>query len=226
MAKITAKERKIREMERQDAEGISRKKWDHTINPNLFFMLKLLCIVLIPIFYFVYSPVLILLMIFYVFLFFLAIMAERRMNTSVIKKNHIHIPKFDCAIALIVIIIALSGSFMSSSSKSKASMFSNLDSSEITEFVGERNFDGAKTTSFWNTVSKWFINFGSCLTGERNMISQVDNRVLVLKTHLRIWARLMKAKSSVLVAVLARQILTLTLMICPLTTLFRQSFPQ
>lgn len=165
------KKKRLAQMETEDSMNISRKKWDHTMSPKLFVTLKLIIAVLIPVMYFVYSPLLILLMIAYVALFFLAILAERRLNKSVIKKNHIKIPKFDSAIALIIICIAFAGSLSTVSSKSSGGMFSNLSDDQISEFVSSKNFGGARQSNWWASIQKYFTNFGSLLTGERSVFS-------------------------------------------------------
>ena len=165
------KKKKLSQMEVEDSLNLSRKKWDHTMSPKLFIILKLLVAILIPIMYFIYSPFLVVLMIVYVSLFFLAILAERRLNKSVIKKNHIKIPKFDSALALIVICIAFAGSISTVSSKSSGGMFANLSEDQISTFVSEKDFSGARQSNWWASVSTYFTNFGSLLTGERSVFS-------------------------------------------------------
>ena len=169
MAKISTRKRKLREMEKQDALGISRKKWKFTIKPELYFILKLVCILLIPIVYFAYSPLLILCMIFYIGLFFLARGAEHSLNKSVIKSNHIHIPKFDCALALVVVVVAFAGVCFSGVSNQKGGMFDNISSAEISEFTSNKDFSGARRSNWWQSVEKTLTNLGSLLTGERSI---------------------------------------------------------
>ncbi len=123
-----AKKKRIQIMEQQDAEGISRKRWKHTLNPNIFILIKTILIILIPIIYFVYSPILILVMVSYVGVYFLAQMAEHSLNKSVIRANHIHIFKFDSAIALIIIVISIFGVCLSTTNKTKDSVFEKMDS--------------------------------------------------------------------------------------------------
>ncbi len=155
-------------IEEQDSLGISRKKWDHTISLKLFVILKIICIALIPIVYFVYSPFLIVCMVAYVSLFFLSIMAERRINTSVIKSNHIKIPKLDSALALIIIVISLFGVCMSGTSKVKKPSFENApDFSNVKEI----DFDGARKNMWLREFTNTLKNFGSLLTGERSVFS-------------------------------------------------------
>ena len=165
----SSKKKKIQQMEIQDAQGISRKKWKHTMNPNLFIFIKLIVIALIPIFYFVYSPALIFVFIAYVGLFFLARMAERSMNKSVIRSNHIHISKFDSGVALIVVIIALFGGFLSTTQKNVKSSFQGMPQTEFSQKRGKMDFSSFKRKSQWNQVKQKLISIGSLLTGERNL---------------------------------------------------------
>jgi len=169
MAKVSTKKRKIREKEIQDAQGLSRKKWKFNISPKIFFILKLSCVVAIPIFYFIYSPLLVLLMMFYVALFFMAFMAEHQINKSVIKSNHIHIPKFDSAIALILIVIAFCGVCSSGMSKTKTGIFDNSTSTEISAIVRNKDFDSLRSNNWWRTFTQSLTNFGTLLTGERSI---------------------------------------------------------
>ncbi len=153
----------------QDNLGISRKKWKFTISPKAFIMIKIALILLIPIFYFVYSPLLILIMSAYVGLFFLSIMAEHSMNKSVVKSNHIHFSKFDSALALIIIVIAFASSVSSVFKQSTNASFENFNSTEVSKMVGDRGFKGAKRFAKKSQYKTIFIDFCSLLTGERNI---------------------------------------------------------
>lgn len=172
MAK-TGKKRQILEKERQDALGISRKKYKHTVKPETFFIIKLSLIVAIPIVYFVYSPLLILVFIAYVGLFFLARMAEHSMNRSVIRSNHIRIFKFDSAIALIVIIISLVGVCMSGS-KAKTPMFDDMPKIEVSDFMNAPDFGKMRRNKGWSEFTRGLKNFGSLLTGERSVFKSSE----------------------------------------------------
>ncbi len=145
--KVKNKAKKVRRMEVQDAKGISRKKFSFVIKPKTFFIMKIVGIVAIPVSYFVYSPILILVMIYFVVLFFVAIGCEHSLNKSVIKSNHIKIPKFDSAIALVLICIAIFGSSFTMSS-GPVGMFANTMSMRISRAVKD---------------------MGSLLTGERSI---------------------------------------------------------
>ena len=168
----SSKKKKIQQMEIQDAQGISRKKWKHTMNPNLFILIKFIIIALIPIFYFVYSPFLIFIFIAYVGLFFLARMAERSMNKSVIRSNHIHISKFDSGVALIVVIIALFGGLLSTTQKNVKSSFQGMPQTEFFQKKGDMDFSSFKRKAQWNQVKQKLISIGSLLTGERNLFKE------------------------------------------------------
>lgn len=142
------KERHIKKLERLDDQGIQRKKWKFTYTPKRFMIVKSILIGLIPILYFIYSPLLVVVMIAYIGLFYLAMATERHMNKSVIKSNHIKIPKFDSAIALLVVVIALLGSIFGVSG-GRVGRFSN---------------------TLWMKFTTSLRNFGSLLTGKRALI--------------------------------------------------------
>ena len=79
-----------------------------------------------------YSPLLVVLMLLDVGVFFLARLTARSMNTSVIKTNHIHIPKFDSALALVLIVVAICGILIEMDSSTKFADFGAL-------LTGQRN---------------------------------------------------------------------------------------
>ncbi|MGE0003119.1 MAG: hypothetical protein AB7S88_01510 [Candidatus Izemoplasmatales bacterium] len=146
-----SKRKRINKMERQDAVGLSRKKFSFTIKPKTFFTMKIIGIILIPAAYFIYSPFLVLVMIYYVLLFFTAIGCEHSLNKSVIKSNHIKIPKYDSAIALTLIAISFFGSAFGVSA-GRVGMFAN---------------------TLWMKFVTALTNFGSLLTGSRTIFGPV-----------------------------------------------------
>ncbi len=168
----SSKKKQIQRMEEQDALGISRKKWKHTLNPNIFILIKLILIALIPITYFLFSPLLILVFIAYIGLFFLARMAEHSMNKSVIRSNHIHISKIDSGIALIIVIIALCGGFMTATKKNQTSNFKGMANTEFSQMRGEMGFSQIKKQMTLNQIKTNLVNIGSLLTGERNLFAK------------------------------------------------------
>lgn len=158
--------------EQQDAYGISRKKRKgKTIKIETFLLIKFLLVIAIPIFYFVYAPLLLPILILYVGLFFLARMAEMETNKSVIKANRIGIFKLDSALALILIIIALVGAIGSVSTKRHVGMFENSDRPAFAQMAQNRDFKKIKSNRFWKQVETFFVNWGSLLTGDRGLSS-------------------------------------------------------
>ncbi|MGE4321184.1 MAG: hypothetical protein AB7E61_07030 [Acholeplasmataceae bacterium] len=146
--KQVKKARKIRELEKMDAKGISRQRWKFKYSPDKFIKIKAVLIILIPIIYFIYSPLLVVVMLLYIAMFYLAIATERTLNKSVIKSNHIKIPKFDSAIALVLVTIAFLGSVFGLSD-GKMGRFAN---------------------TLWTKFLSSLKNFGSLLTGKRALI--------------------------------------------------------
>ena len=146
-----AKKKKIQRMEMEDSLGISRRKWEKTFPPNLFIAFKLTLIALIVLFYFIYSPLLFVFMTLYALLFFLARLSERSMNKSVIKKNHIKIPKFDSAVALLIVVVAIFGTFVSSTKKTKAGMFNNFNASQIEKMFERKEVESEDDSSSENS---------------------------------------------------------------------------
>ena len=163
-----SKRKQIVNNEKQDAAGLSRKKWKFTCPPKVFLWIKLGLTVLLPVVYFVYSPLLVVVMALYVGLFFLARMAEHAMNKSVIRKNHISIPKFDSAVALLAILIALVGGVMSATEKTQAPQFKDFAQISVDGAIGGR-FQKMQQKMKWNRFWKNLENFGSLLTGNRNL---------------------------------------------------------
>ncbi len=138
---------KIKKMEREDSLGISRKKLKGAINEKTFIILKIISIIAIPLIYFIYSPLLIFTIIFSALMIIFASMAEKKINHTFIKANHMKIPKIDSIVAIVVILVAFAGTIINLNTKKK---------------INEANT--------FNEVTKTFKNFGSCLTGARSII--------------------------------------------------------
>lgn len=138
---------KIKKMENQDAKGISRKELKGALNPKIFIILKIISIVMIPISYLLFSPLLIVCVIFSILMFVFASMTEKHINHTFIKSNHIKLLKIDSIIAVIVLLIAIAGFTMSFMTKRKM--------------------------PFGGTGMQILIkmeNFGACQTGRRSLI--------------------------------------------------------
>ena len=138
---------KIKKMEKEDSLGISRKKLKGAISEKTFIILKIISIVSIPLIYFIYSPLLIFAIIFAVLMLIFATMAEKKINHTFIKSNHMKISKLDSVVAIIVILVTITGTIINANTKKKFS-----ESNTLVE------------------ISRTVKNFGSCLTGSRSII--------------------------------------------------------
>ncbi len=154
----SSKRKKIREMEKQDAAGISRKRHQRTMDFALYAFLKGVLLAALPLVYFLYSPALIFVMLAYAALAYGAILTERGMNKSVIRANHIHIPKFDSVLAAVIVIIAYIGAVIGLFSVSHAPKFAAGDA--------DMAFGGVLMN-----IRRALMNLGSLLTGERSVLS-------------------------------------------------------
>ena len=145
-AKKRAKIRKnkIKKMEKEDSLGISRKHISFTMNPKVFIILKVISLVSIPLIYFIYSPLLILAILFSLLMYVFAIMTERKINHTFIKANHIKILKLDSIIAILVIILTFFSFALSFNTKRKM-----------------------PNNSLGFEIKMTLSNFGSCYTGKR-----------------------------------------------------------
>lgn len=148
--KIKNRDAKIKRMEYQDKLGISRKHVKGTMRPELFITLKIISIVSIPVVYIIYSPLLIVCIIFSIVLYVYASMTERYINKTYIKKNHVKILKIDSVIAVILLIITIFGTLNGMNGKVR---------------VARMNM----SSMYWMR----FENFGSCLTGTRSIFRDV-----------------------------------------------------
>ena len=137
---------KIKKLEKEDSLGISRKKLKGAMNEKVFIILKIISIILIPIIYFIYSPLLIFAVIFSSLMIIFANMTEKKINHTYIKSNHMKISKLDSIVAIIVILVTISGAIINSNTKKKMS-----NDNIIIE------------------INQSFKNIGSCLTGSRSI---------------------------------------------------------
>lgn len=106
----------------------------------------MISIILIPVLYFIYSPLLIAGIILAIATSILASKAEKQINHSFIKANHMKIPKLDSIIACIVLIITLAGGIMRISGGS----------------IPHKNIG--------MEIKMNLDNIGSCLTGRRSIL--------------------------------------------------------
>ena len=138
--------KKIKKTEIMDDKGIRKKRWKIVISYRTFVKMKIIGIASIPIVYFIYSKFLIFVMLYYVSLFYFALLAERSMNKSIIKSRQIKIPKFDSGIAAFLVIIAVLGSSFGIAQGGRFGRFAN---------------------TWWTRTVRAFENIGTLLTGNR-----------------------------------------------------------
>ncbi|MBU1093038.1 MAG: hypothetical protein KKH01_01100 [Firmicutes bacterium] len=148
--KIKNQKKKQKILEKLDIKGIKHKRHKFIINIKVLYKLKFIAIFLIVISYFFFSTFLAYIMIFYVALFYIAIGCEHQLNKSVIKSNQIKIPKYDSAIALLLVLIATVGAIFG---------------------VSQGRF-GRFSNTFWSKLVSNIQNFGTLLTGQRNLFGK------------------------------------------------------
>jgi hypothetical protein len=181
-----SKKKQIKKMEWEDDQGILRKKKTNVMSIKTYKILKLISIALIPISYFIYSPLLLPVCIAYFALFFVAKSIERGTNKSLKKEYYISIAKFDSVFAFVAIIIAVVGLVLSLSTTSmKGGMFEGKSDEEISAEMEERGMDEDKIEEMIermgernignSMLAKQVKNVCSMLTGERVFFTSYGN---------------------------------------------------
>lgn len=154
-------------MERQDSQGLTRKRAKLRLGMWGFYIIKFVLMALIITAYFVYSKALLPLLLVYAGTFFLSFTAEKNMNRSYLKKNYIKLPKFDNALALIIVIAAVtavSAGISTTSVSDQDFMFTRLIEQGKYEEAEEYLENKANTQSLTDCFT--------LLTGERDMLSR------------------------------------------------------
>ncbi len=164
----SAKKKLIYQKELEDQEGISRRKSKFRLTLKQLYICKITVIVLILFFFFVYSPALIFLLTAYAGLFFLSVATEKSINKSYLKRNRLKIHKFDHAVALLVVIVAVVAGFSGATTQTKRGTFDALDESRIAEFMNKNDMEGAKEQSVRQETTQKIKDIFTLMTGERN----------------------------------------------------------
>lgn len=158
--------KRIHRMEVEDDLGIKRGVKSKFVVPiKLYKLIKLCLIIAIPVVYFICSPLLILVVLAYFGLIFVTNNVEKNLNQGLRKDLHVHLPKIDSILCILLIIITIAGTVVSSvSTTQKKSMFEGMNSTQLEEVLG-KDFDDSKFTSMriWNKVK----DVGTLLTGTR-----------------------------------------------------------
>ncbi len=162
-----SKKRKIREMERQDALGISRKKTSRAIMSVKAYQIVRLCLIIAtPLVYFLCSPFLIVLLVPWIFLLFVARSIERNYNAGLKKDLQTKLPKTDSVLCIVLVFVVLLSVVVSSvSTTSKGSMFEGMNDAQLEEVIGDFKFDESKFV--WMRVVSTLKDIGSLTTGTR-----------------------------------------------------------
>ena len=158
--------KRMHRMEVEDDLGIKRGVKSKFIIPiKVYKLIKLCLIIAIPVVYFICSPLLILVVLAYFGLIFVTNGVEKNLNQGLRKDLHVHLPKIDSILCILLVIITIAGTVVSSvSTNQKKSMFEGMNGAQLEEVLGE-NFDDSKFTSMriWNKVK----DVGTLLTGTR-----------------------------------------------------------
>lgn len=164
-----SKRDKIRLMKYQDANGIirSQKKAMH-IPIGLYTFIKIALIAAIPMVYFLYSPLLLVVVIAYIALLILTCLIEKEQNDGLRKDLRIHLSKTDSFLCVLLIIIAVVGCVIGSFSMGqRKSMFEGIDQSQIGQSLQEFDFSSSKLKT--QQVENKIKEFMSLMTGTRRL---------------------------------------------------------
>ncbi len=160
-----SKKRVIKQMEKQDALGISRRTSKRTMSPKTYFFVRSCLIIAIPAVYFLCSPFLIVVMALWILLLRATVNIEKNYNSGLKKDLCTKLPKTDSVLCIVLVLLVLISAVVSSvSMTSKGSMFEGMNSSQI-EGALKEDFDAVKFT-LMRIFSK-IKEFGSLTTGTR-----------------------------------------------------------
>lgn len=135
----------IRRMQKQDALGISRKKREYLhIDRRLYRTVKIAFAVLIPVMFFLYSPLLILVMLaYFVTVCIFNVNAEKEMNENYRSDCHVKMPRYDLIVTGIVLGVTVVGIVLSEIlSRSAGGMLGGFSDDELEDFIGSGKFPG------------------------------------------------------------------------------------
>ncbi len=170
-----SKKRKILEMERQDALGISRKNTSRSVmSVKAYQIVRLSLVVLTPLVYFLCSPFLIVVLLLWIVLLFVSRSIEKKYNDGLKKDLQTKLPKTDSTLCIIlIVIVAISVAVSSFSMTSRASKFEGMNSEQLQEIVGDFKFDESEFV-IMQIVNK-IKDIGSLTTGTRWLFQSERN---------------------------------------------------
>ncbi len=162
-----SKRRQIRQKEREDALGIKRGK---EVTPLLSFdtyrIMRICLLVALPIVYFLCSPFLILLLLAWIALIFVARSLEKKYNEGLRKDLCTKLPKTDsvlCIILVIIVVVSVAVSLVSTTNK--GTPFDGMTSEQLEEKLERFDFDDSEFT--WRRIESKLKDVGSAMTGTR-----------------------------------------------------------
>ena len=157
----------IYRMEVEDDLGIKRGAKKRFVVPDkVYILIKIILIAAIPAVYFLCSPLLVLVVLAYFGLIVVTNNIEKNFNLGLKKELHIHLPKTDSLLCLLLVIIAVTGVVVSSVSMTqKSGMFEGFDDSQLEEVIDEGDFSAADLV--WMQIWTKTKDFGTLMTGTR-----------------------------------------------------------
>lgn len=157
----------IHRMEVEDDLGIKRGAKKRFVVPNkVYILIKIILIAAIPVVYFICSPLLVLVVLAYFGLIVITNNIERNYNLGLKKELHIHLPKTDSLLCLLLVLITVVGVVVSSVSMTqRSSMFEGFDDSQLEDVIDEGDFSSADFV--WMQIWTKTKDFGTLMTGTR-----------------------------------------------------------
>ena len=157
----------IHRMEVEDDLGIKRGTKKRFVVPNkVYILIKIILIAAIPAVYFISSPLLVVVVLAYFGLIVITNNIEKNYNLGLKKELHIHLPKTDSLLCLLLVLITVVGVVVSSVSMTqRSSMFEGFDDSQLEEVIDEGDFSSADFV--WMQIWTKTKDFGTLMTGTR-----------------------------------------------------------
>ena len=157
----------IHRMEVEDDLGIKRGVKKRLVVPNkVYILIKIILIAAIPVVYFICSPLLVVVVLAYFGLIVITNNIEKNYNLGLKKELHIHLPKTDSLLCLLLVLITVVGVVVSSVSMTqRSSMFEGFDDSQLEDVIDEGDFSSADFV--WMQIWTKTKDFGTLMTGTR-----------------------------------------------------------
>lgn len=178
-----AKAVEIEQKEYEDAHGIKRKvKYGYSDGMSLktIRIIKIVLLVAGLVSFFLYSVLLLPIVLLYGLLYFFMRQKERNMNYGMRKELWVKLPKFDCTIALIIVIVTFCMVGLSAiSTRNRNSVFAGKNEAQVYQILvtrgtssgdaEERAKDMVKNGMTLTTWERYMYQAGSLLTGHREL---------------------------------------------------------